>query len=138
VSSLFDGSKHFEKREIDIAIVSSDGNDKRYAVELKYPRNGQHPEQMFSFCKDIKFAEELRDAGFESTAVVIFAEDRLFYEGSPAGIYGLFRAGHPIHGRIQKPTGAKDAYVDIKGSYIAQWHEVLGDLKFCVVEIKAR
>jgi hypothetical protein len=88
VSSLFDGSKPFEKREIDIVIFSPDGNDRKYAIELKYPRNGQHPEQMFSFCKDIKFAEELRDAGFASTAVVIFAEDRLFYEGSPAGIYG--------------------------------------------------
>lgn len=136
VSSLFDGSRPFEKREIDIAIFSPDGKDRKYAIELKYPRNGQHPEQMFSFCKDIKFAEELRDAGFSSTAVVIFAEDRLFYEGSPAGIYGLFRAGHPIHGRIQKPTGARDAYVDIEGSYIARWHNVIDDLMFCVVEIE--
>ncbi len=28
-------------------------------LELKYPRNGQHPEQMFSFCKEIAFVEEL-------------------------------------------------------------------------------
>ncbi len=28
-------------------------------VELKFPRNGQHPEQMYSFCKDIVFAEQL-------------------------------------------------------------------------------
>ena len=44
------------KHEIDIVVF----NDKeKYAIELKYPQNGQYPEQMFSFVKDIKFMEML-------------------------------------------------------------------------------
>ncbi len=50
------------KHEIDIVVY----NDKeKHAIELKYPLNGQYPEQMFSFVKDIKFMEELKEAGFD-------------------------------------------------------------------------
>ena len=72
---------------------STDGDKPipHYAIELKYPRNGQHPEQMFSFCKDITFAEELVEAGSRHAAVIIFADDPLFYRGRSNGIYGYFR-----------------------------------------------
>ncbi|RUS50439.1 hypothetical protein QI30_19185, partial [Kurthia sp. 3B1D] len=36
------------KKELDIAIYNSQTNEK-YAIELKFPKNGQHPESMFSF-----------------------------------------------------------------------------------------
>lgn len=39
-------------------------NSEHYAIELKYPLNGQYPEQMFSFVKDIKFMEEMKELGF--------------------------------------------------------------------------
>src|SRR5215471_413115 len=52
------------KKEIDISVFSADNRELLYAIEVKYPRNGQYPEQMFSFCKDIAFAEELHAAGF--------------------------------------------------------------------------
>lgn len=42
------------KHEIDIVVY----NDKeKYAIELKYPVNGQYPEQMYSFVKDVLFTE---------------------------------------------------------------------------------
>lgn len=44
------GISNTVKKEIDISIVC--GKD-RYAVELKYPTNGQYPEQLYSFLKDI-------------------------------------------------------------------------------------
>ena len=48
---------------------------------------------MFSFCKDLAFTEELKRAGFQETYVLIFADDRLFYDGSTNGIYmGIFVA----------------------------------------------
>jgi hypothetical protein len=59
VSSLFPSKTPFTKREIDISVFLQDMNDFAYAIELKYPRNGQYPEQMFSFCKAVAFAEEL-------------------------------------------------------------------------------
>lgn len=47
------------KKEIDITIFNQDKSEK-YAIELKCPLNGQYPEQMYSFVKDIKFMEELK------------------------------------------------------------------------------
>lgn len=60
----------FTKRELDIAVFSKDKSELKYAIELKYPRNGQHPETMFSFCKDIAFIEELKIAGFSCAALL--------------------------------------------------------------------
>ncbi|MBR3425033.1 MAG: hypothetical protein IKG79_03185, partial [Neisseriaceae bacterium] len=57
----------------------------KYAIELKFPRNGQHPEQMYSFVKDIKFMEELQDKEnlkelcFINTYVLTLVDDKLFY-----------------------------------------------------------
>ena len=52
----------FVKKEIDIVIFSAESLE--CVIELKYPRNGQVPETMFSFCKDIAFLEQLALSGF--------------------------------------------------------------------------
>lgn len=125
----------FTKREIDIVVFSPDKTDLRYAIELKYPRNGQYPEQMFSFCKDIAFAEELKAAGFARAALLIFADDRLFFAGpSDKVIYSYFRAARPITGRIEKPTGDSNNHVQIEGSYVVSWHPVSSTTKYAFVE----
>ena len=41
---------------MDLFITDTEKKN-RYAIELKFPRNGQYPETMFSFVKDIKFLE---------------------------------------------------------------------------------
>ena len=46
------------KKEIDIAIYKND-HSQQYAIELKFPLNGQYPEQMFSCIKDVRFMQEL-------------------------------------------------------------------------------
>ena len=137
VSSLFPSKTPFTKREIDISIFSQDLKELEYAIELKFPRNGQYPEQMFSFCKDIAFAEELSVAGFCVAGLVIFADDHLFYSGRSEGIYGFFRGGTPLSGRIQKPTGGKDTETSIRGKYVVQWKPVVGLLKYTVIEVKS-
>ena len=96
------------KKEIDIAITSKKSGERLAAIELKYPRNGQIPESIFGFCKDIAFLEQLVDSGFQSAFFLAFADHSHFYSGNPSGIYGYFRNGSPITGRIVKPTGAKD------------------------------
>jgi hypothetical protein len=125
----------FEKKEIDIAITCTPSGDPFSAIELKYPRNGQVPESMFSICEDIAFLEQLVWAGFESAYFLAVADDGLFYSGSDAGIYGLFRSCRPITGRIRKPTSAKDKEINIKGSYNATWLPISLDRRYCLVRV---
>ena len=69
------GIKGTIKHEIDIVAY----NDKeKYAVELKYPVNGQYPEQMYSFIKDILFMEQLKDDGFDATYSLTVVNDKNF------------------------------------------------------------
>jgi len=113
--------KDFTKKEIDIVIY----NDKQYlcAVELKFPRNGQYPEQMYNFCKDIKFLEELKSEKFENTLFIALVEDDKFYlnANDVTGIYAYFRAGKNLQGTINKPTGEKPSSVHLNGSYDINW-----------------
>lgn len=125
----------FVKREIDIVVISPAG-ERLSAIELKYPRNGQVPESMFGFCKDIVFLEQLVSAGFQNGYFLAVADDKLFYSGSSEGtIYGMFRSGTPITGTITKPTGAKDSEFTINGSYTASWLPVSGSTKYCLVHV---
>lgn len=124
----------FEKKEIDIAVTSSSG-ERLSAIELKYPRNGQVPETMFGFCKDIAFLEQLVHSGFQSAYFLALADDPLFYSGNCIGIYSHFRGSKPITGMITKPTGSKDKQVSITGSYTASWLPVSGSTRFCLVRV---
>ncbi|TFW18674.1 hypothetical protein [Duganella callida] len=124
------------KREIDIVVISKDRTINHSAIELKFPRNGQVPETMFSFCTDIAFLEQLVAGGFQSAYFLAVVDHPHFYTGKPDGIYGLFRNGQTISGRIVKPTGAKDREIIIKGSYTAQWLPISDDMKCCLVQVE--
>lgn len=134
VNHFLPSKRHFTKRELDIAVFSPDRKELKYAIELKFPRSGQHPEQMFSFCKDIAFAEELKAMGFAQAAVLIVVDHHLFHTGPGEGIYGFFRAGRVINGEITKPTGKKDEQVTIRGSYTAAWTVVSPSMRYLLVE----
>lgn len=129
------GTAGFVKKEIDISIVSSDGNE-RIAIELKFPRNGQHPVQMFKFCQDICFVEQIVAAGFTAGFFIAAVDDPLFYRGSASGIYSHFRGGVPVHGMIQKPTGKRDEAVNICGTYTVEWRSA-GLVKYACIPIAA-
>lgn len=122
-----------QKRKIDIVVFSGQRDDLVAALELKYPRNGQYPEQMFSFCKDIAFLESLVVSGFRQGIFVAFADDRLFYEGRGEGIYPFFRSGRELHGTISKPTGNKRDDVAIRGKYKVEWKPIRGSLRCATV-----
>lgn len=125
------------KKEIDISIFNEDKSEK-YAIELKHPLNGQYPEQMYSFVKDIKFMEELKEKGFIKTAVVVLVSDRPFYEGSSNhGIYKYFREEYGVYGEIYKPTGPMKGKESIllKGRYDFQWQSLEDNEKYFMIEI---
>ena len=124
----------FTKTEIDVTCFDTSRPQLRLAVELKYPRAGQFPEQMFSFCKDIAFLEELKVAGFSSCLFLAVVEQRPFYAGNSYGIYRYFRGGEPLHGKIGKPTGAKDEEVMIGGRYVIRWKELRDGRKHTWIE----
>jgi len=132
--SFFNFSKaDLYKKEIDISIYSQ--SDLFCAIELKYPRNGQVPESMFGFCKDIAFLEQLLENGFKSAYFIAVADDELFYSGNPAGIYGYFRDNKQITGTIRKPTGKKDEEVEIKKVHQAKWFPISGSTKYCLIQV---
>ena len=127
---------NFIKKEIDISIFNK--TELTCCIELKFPRNGQYPEQMFSFCKDIQFMEQVKRAGFNKTYVIIFADDDCFYESknSTKEIYTYFRDKRPISGKIIKPTGKKNEELNIRGTYSIKWKTLKNQLKYTVIEIQ--
>ena len=135
--SFFTDAKNTIKKEIDISIFNADKSE-RYAIELKYPINGQYPEQLYSFVKDIKFMEQLKALAFRHTYCISVVSDRAFYTGSNnRGIYKYFRELHKIHGRIYKPTGkGKNVdYIELDGEYPFTWEFLDGNRKFYCIEI---
>jgi len=122
-----------EKKEIDICIYHTLHSKFGCAIEVKYPRNGQYPETMYSFCKDISFIEQLQKRGFQNSYFLALVDDKNFYEGKDNGIYGFFRAKKPIHGCIVKPTGKKDSQIEVYGTYLAKWNEMRDGRKYCLI-----
>lgn len=125
---------NFLKKEIDISISDKDTNDLETVIELKFPRNGQYPEQMFNFCKDISFTEQLVLAGCKSAFVIIIVDERPFYEGNHVGIYSYFRGGNSLSGIIQKPTGKRDSECVLNGSYNIKWYEIRNNLRYAIIQ----
>lgn len=128
-------SVKLEKSEMDIVVFSPD-RSRRQCIEIKFPRQGQHPEQMFSFCKDLLFLEQLVSTGFDSSYLLAVADDRLFWDGPDrSGIYSHFRGGKPIIGEIRKPTGEKDKVLCIQGSHSVVWHDLGRNMKYLLIEV---
>lgn len=127
----FFGLQGTTKHEIDIVIYNK---KEKYAIELKHPLNGQHPEQMFSFIKDICFMEELEKLGFNKTYCLTVVTDKNFYSGEKKdGIYSFFRGGKIIKGKICKPTGKKDELLEVKNEYAIKWQGK--DIKYYIIQI---
>ncbi len=121
------------KHEIDIVVYN---NYHRYAIELKYPLNGQYPEQMYSFIKDICFMEELKKHGFDETYCMTIVQDKNFYSGKKKdGIYAFFRDSKPICGLINKPTGSSRESVRLKANYFITWLESKKEQRYYIIKI---
>ncbi len=123
------------KSEIDIVVLNSKTNEK-YAIELKFPLNGQYPEQMYSFVKDLKFMEELKEHGFTHTYSLVIVSDSLFYQGDKqTDIYKHFRKEQKIYGTIQKPTGQRNTSITINQTYPFEWISLAGRSKYYLIEV---
>ncbi len=132
-NTRFFGISNTIKHEIDIVVY----NDlEKYAIELKYPVNGQYPEQMYSFVKDIAFMEQLKNNGFKSTYCVTMVKDKNFYSGKKVdGIYAYFRANKTICGEIKKPTGTKQEAIFLNNKYNINWAGDSGEFNYYIVDV---
>lgn len=127
---------HFLKKEMDI-VVFNPSTEEKHCIEIKYPTNGQYPEQMFSMCKDIKFLEELVDAGFSDSYCLVVVNDPLFYSNKgEEGIYRLFRKEKRLKGTIQKPTGKKDIRYHLNHEYKIEWNNISGAEKYFIAKVE--
>jgi len=128
--------RDFIKKEMDLVVFTPD-KKKKYCIEIKFPTQGQHPEQMFKSCKDIAFLEQLKDTGFTKLYFLMFTDDELFYEQreNDYGIYLFFRRGKELTGEIIKPTGKKDEKIQIKGKYYIKWIGVFNKFKYFIIEV---
>ena len=136
VSYFSIGSKTI-KKEIDISIFNND-KTKKYAIELKHPLNGQYPEQMYSFVKDIRFMEQLRQRGFVKTCCVTLVSDKPFYQGKlNDGIYRFFREEYSVYGEVFKPTGIgkNEECITLFGRHDFIWNDFNGNRKYYIIEI---
>jgi len=124
----------FEKKEIDLCVI---GNGTRSAIEMKYPTNGQYPEQMFKFAQDIRFLEQLKAKGFADNLFLTFAKDSNFWVSShgEGPIYHPFRGGETLSGKIVKPTGKKDKEFTLEGSYPINWKEIYPGFMYFTVTV---
>ncbi|MFA5527575.1 MAG: hypothetical protein WC996_03090, partial [Peptostreptococcales bacterium] len=131
---------NFEKKEIDLVIFTEDKGlfKNKLAIELKYPINGQYPEQMFSFAKDLKFLEQLTKEGYKENLFIVFADDPNFWgsEGKKGSIYYWFRKKKEFITRIKKPTGKKDKVICLKQNYKIDWKLIKNNLKYFVIKVK--
>lgn len=128
-----DRGSGFVKKEIDILVFTP---EQAHAIELKLPSHGQYPEQMYSFCKDVAFLEQLVRAGLSTCYFLAIAGDRLFWEGRTTdGIYAPFRGDVPICGEIRKPTGDRDEALQIAGEHPVTWHDAGAGRRYALVEV---
>lgn len=123
------------KKEMDI-VVFHRTSGRKHCIEIKYPTNGQVPEQMFSMCKDISFLEQLVDAGFSDSYSLVVANDPLFYDDNAGdGIYQMFRVDKCLRGTVRKPTGQKDITYTLRHSYNIEWVPVSRTEKYFLIRV---
>ena len=71
--------KHFLKREIDIVLFNTT-KTRKFAIEIKYPLS-EVPIQMYKFCEDIKFLEQLKESGFTDNFFLAITPQSQFWNG---------------------------------------------------------
>lgn len=149
------GNKKIRKKEIDIVIIEEKSDSDKnliVSIELKYPRNGQVPESMYSFVKDIKFLEGLtkkvdqNKKCFDIGYFICVVDDPLFYEvkNKKDGIYKYFRNEDfqvKIPKKTHKPTGKNEDNnynIILDKQYIDKWKSFKSNndkRKYLIIEV---
>lgn len=143
------------KKEIDLLVAKTYNGqvEELYAIELKFPRNGQYPEQMYSFVKDLAFIAQLKGRfNFKGCWSVVLVDNDNFCKTSNRktsnAIYTYFREDRNvgdnlkrIEGTIQKPTGKYKyqvpPFINIPAGYekTVQWNSINQNLYYYIMQV---
>lgn len=137
VEKVFGPQSVFSKNEIDLSIFHEFNEQPAISVELNFLQGGQYLEQMYQVCQSIKFAEELKAAGFAQSYVLVVVDDLNFCQGENIeGLYGCFRGEKILTGKLIDSTDNGELCVEIKGSYRIEWNDVFDALyKYVLIEV---
>lgn len=130
-----DRNTNFVKKYIDIVIYNE---KEKYAIELKFPRNGQYPRQMQSFIKDIRFTEQLKESGFTQTYCLTIVDDKNYYterhrqNNNIHQIYNYFRKDN-----FDISIPKNNDYMELNKEYTTRWSDVINipNTKYYIIEI---
>jgi hypothetical protein len=133
--------KSLIKSRMDIYIWNT-ATREQLAIELKFPRAGQVPIQIYQFFKDVKFLEQLKDHyGFSRGYSVVFVDDKNFYEGEELSepVYEYFRTKKVLPGftTISIPVGMKkgDGRFSLTKDYPIEWKDINDRMKYYILEV---
>lgn len=128
--------KNFVKKEIDIVLFNH-SQTRKFAIEIKFPVNGEYPVQMFHFCQDIKFLEQLKEAGFTDNFFLALTPQRNFWSetGKKGTIYEKFRKEKELYGEIQNNIANSTEKVVLKGRHKINWLSVNNTVRFFVLRV---
>tara|TARA_B110000046_G_C12914080_1_gene364134 strand:- start:148 stop:534 length:387 start_codon:yes stop_codon:yes gene_type:complete len=125
------------------------GPDNLASIELKFPRNGQVPESMYSFVKDVKFLEGLTSSKnsintFSKGFFICLVDNSLFYQGGSKndGIYEYFRGKEKkirICKETKKPTGKnkdiEEYTIRLNKEYVGEWLPIKHEMHYLLIEV---
>lgn len=144
VNKLFNDYQkyNFVKKEIDL-VINDNVKKTRFYIELKFPKNGQYPVQMYKFCEDVRFLEQLNSADKNECCFICLVDDYLFYKGKlTEGIYGVFRKSesNPSYGHINNTIDQyySEKPLNIQGNYNFDWSSIAKheNYRYMTVHIK--
>ena len=151
----------WKKTEMDIFVYKKNNGkdvkdiDEIYAIELKFPRNKQYPEQMYSFIKDIKFMQQVKEKKrLARTFVLTLVDDQLFFKitGQERNnkIYKYFRSNYSLEDQIiqaeekiptakgiDKPTGTEEDSItlNLELKQKIKWELISSNYRYYFMEI---
>ena len=127
--------KHFLKREIDIVLFNTT-KTRKFAIEIKYPLS-EVPIQMYKFCEDIKFLEQLKESGFTDNFFLAITPQSNFWgdRGKTGTIYEKFRKEKELYGTIKNQIGDSKEEVTLKGRHKINWLTINDSTRYFVMRI---
>ena len=133
--TFLDNYSGLSKCEVDLIIIGKNKKDaikEKYAIELKFPINGQYPEQMKKFIEDMKFMKEIydvwKDENLEdcNTYCLTLVNDSNFYIVSNRenkenkDLYYQFRS-EPEQEKIMAKNKINDTEIKIELNKCIEW-----------------
>ena len=135
IYNFFPNEMQFVKTRVDIALFNAPETE-RFAVEIKFPTNGAYPMYMFQCFQDVRFLEQLKDAGFTGGFFLLIASDSNFWRngGKSGTIYEKFRKKKKMYGEA-KDVGDNPEEVCLEGEYLLEWMTIKDSLRYCLIRV---